>query len=148
MFTTVMMIALSSVGGHNCASSCAVTVSCATSCHVSSCAAVSSCCCRRGLFQRLFGRKCNSCASSCHVSACNGCHVSHCAKACAGACNGEKKAAEPEKKEAPAPTKPAPPAGEPKASTSLRAPGAIRTVSYKTDEVTYVSKPVVIFYRD
>jgi hypothetical protein len=162
MYSTVLMIALTSVGGHknscytSCHASCysgvaACSAGC-SGCHVSACSSACSGChvsachsCykpKHGLFKKLFGKKCHGCHScyTCSSSVCSGCYT--CSSGCAsGEVIMESAPAEeaPKKMEA----KEAPKAeGSASASTS----STVRTVSYKVGSRTYVSRPVIVYY--
>lgn len=173
MYTTVMMIAMATAGGHK--HGCYSCASAAPSCSTCTVAVASSCCKKEGLLSRLFHRNkcngdscssaCNGCASKCSSASacssscnghkhkchghkhkcngCNGCAVSSCAASSGCSATTEKK--ETKKQE----LKPAPKAGagEPKKTTST-AGDAIDTVSYEMPEATYVSEPIIVFARN
>lgn len=173
MYSAVLMIALTTVGGHknscyaSCHSSCYTGVAacssacsgshvayhgCSGSCHVSSChsSCYSSChssCHKKhgGLFKKLFSKKrCHGC-HSCFSS----CHTSYYAcsgSACSSSCGGEviiEQAAPVEEAPKKIEAKEAPKA-EGAASTGNSS--AVTTVSYKVSEATYVSRPVIVYY--
>lgn len=155
MFSTVMMIALSTAGGchkcHGCYSSCYVS-----SCSVSSCSAVScsscysSCSCHKVKKHKCCGggwgchksRKCHGCHSCCSVS--YSCSASACSSSCGGVIIEQAKPSTGgEMQKTPAPAKKQPAAG---GSSSTTAP-SVETVS-DTQVITYVSEPVVVYYRN
>ena len=165
MYSTILLVALSTVSGHKChcaavcsGVSCYAPVTC-SACYAPAC---SGCSCYKvkkhkcGLFKRLFAKKHCSCAcSGCAAPSC--CEPACCAPA-PSCCAPMPSCCDPCACSAPACATPAAPAEEtkeaPPAAAEEKSDAGYRVkrspymnVSYKTEKAEFKAEPVVIFAR-
>lgn len=146
MFSTILLVALSTVSGHKCHGCAVYSDCCAPACN--GCAVVcngcSACSCARahkcGLFKRLFSKRC-ACSCACYGCAgCHGCAAPACCDPCgcaAPACAGCASPSEGEAEKA----------GDPQGSGFKVHRSPYLQVSYEAERAEYSDEPVVIFAR-
>lgn len=159
MYSAILMVALSTVGGHKC-HGCAVTCAAPACCAPVACTCAVSCSCaapkkcKVGLFKRLFGKKCHGCSCACDCAAPACCEPACYAPACCEpACSApviECPACDPAPADCctPCASTGMPAAETPVVDAGFRVDRSTLVAASFEDRAEFADEPIVIFARN